>query len=260
MKTNTATLRRWRPRIWTPQDTTTEAFDTTGTAGDEPVLVAMDDLVENHDLTALYRAFEHNGIARRLFHPEAALEGTPWYDGLERIVAMSIEYRIGDETFTLECPRADPDTNAARRTGHLSCVDAIKVRAVMRRKEATRTLELETDFAVAYEYEPAPTAAGIVVTGDTTLGIEELAELIHDAVFEPGDDEHDDSIETQLEDSREDAHYTACKLLLDDTAAETEKIRYAIQHRIAHLIPDGQTVRIVKHAGEVNVQMDISNS
>ena len=257
MTTDSATLRRWRPHSWTRQDKTAEAFDTTGKAGDEPVLVTMDDMVENRDLAALYRAFERNGIARRLFQPEPALEGTPWYDGLERIVAMSIEYRTGDQTFTLECPRADPDSDAVRTAGNQACADAIKVRTVLRRKEATRTLELETDFAVANEYEPAPTAAGIIVTGDTALGIEELAELIHDAVFEPGDDEDDDSIETQLEDSREDAHHAACKLLLDHATAEAEGIRYAVQHRIAHLIPDEHTVQIIKHRGQDSVQVDV---
>ena len=257
MTTDAATLRRWRPHSWTRQDKTAEAFDTTGKADDEPVLVAMDDMMEKRDLAALYRAFERNRLARRLFHPEPALEGTPWYDGLERIVGMSIEYRTGDQTFTLECPRADPDSDAVRTAGNQACADAIKVRAVLRRKEATRTLELETDFAVADEYEPSPTAAGIVVTGDTTLGIEELTELIHDAVFEPGGEHDDDAIETQLEDAREDAHYAACRLLVDHATAEAERIGYAVQHRIAHLIPDGHTVQIIKHPGQDSVQVDV---
>ena len=101
-------------------------------------------------------------------------------------------------------------------------------------------MKIETDFAVADEYEPNPLSAGIVVKGDFgTIDIDELGELIHDAVFEPGDDDDDNSLRTQLEDSREDAHYTACKLLLDEATAEAERIRYAIQLRIAHLIPEG---------------------
>lgn len=260
MMTNTETLRRWRSRNWTrPDDKSTEAFDTTRTTGVQPVLVAMDDIIENRDLTALYRTFERNGYAARLFHPKGSLEGTPWYDGLERIVAMGIEYRIGDETFTLECPRADPDPDAARRASHQGCVNAITVRVVLRRKETTTPLALETDFAVADEYEPAPANAGILLAKETSLGIDDLTELIHDAIFEPGDGHEHDAFETQMRDSREDAHYAACRLLLDDATAETEKIRYAVQHRIAHLIPDGHTVRIVKHEGEENVEVIVGS-
>ena len=69
----------------------------------------------------------------------------------------------------------------------------------------------------------------MVVTAESKVGVEELATLIHDALFEPGGDEDDDCFKTQLEDSRENAHHAACDLLLDKTTARNEKIRYTMQ-------------------------------
>lgn len=255
--TNLASLRRWRPRTWNPDGETFETFDTAGEAGNQPVLVDMDEILENRDLVTLHRAAGRNELAERLFRPEPALKGTTWYDNLERIVAMRIECDCGvpNATITLECPRSETLHNA----GNQASARSIAVIAILRRGTDTRTLKLQTDFAVADEYEPDPTRAGVILTTDTELGIEELAERIHDAVFEPGGDENDDSVETQLEDSREDAHYAACKLLLDETTAETERIRYSIQHRVAHLIPEGRTVRIVKHPGIEAIEVEVSS-
>lgn len=57
--------------------------------------------------------------------------------------------------------------------------------------------------------------------------------------------------------AREDAHCAACKLLLDNDTAEAEAIRYAVQRRLGHLIPDGHTVRIIKHPGEECVEVNV---
>ena len=122
-------------------------------------------------------------------------------------------------------------------------------------------MKLETDFAIADEYDPNPVTAGIVFRGDFgNIDIETLTGVIHDAVFEPGDDNDDDSLETRLEDSRQNAHHAACNLLLDEANAESQRIRYAVQLRIAHLIPDSRTVRIVKHPGIEAVEVDVSKT
>ena len=44
---------------------------------------------------------------------------------------------------------------------------------------------------------------------------------------------------------------------LNDATAGTERIRHAIQHRIAQLIPDGHTVQIIKHASVEPVEANI---
>jgi len=261
MTTKPASLRRWRPRTWNPDGETFETFDTAAEAGDAPVLVDMDDVLENRDLVTLYRAAERNGLAKRLFRPKPALKGTPWYDGLERIASMSIECdcQVPNATLTLDCPRDPNWSRPGSRTENQASARSITVIAVLHRGTRTRTLKLQTDFAVIDEYEPNPTAAGVLITGDSKVDVDELAALIHNAVFYPGDDENDDSLETQLEDSREDGHYAACRLLLDHATAETERIHYAVQRRIAHLMPEGRTVRIVKHPGVEAVEVEVSS-
>ena len=261
MTPSRASLRRWRPRTWNPKGETFETFDTTTTdTAEAPILVDMDEIVENRDLVTLCRAAEHNGFANRLFHPDPALAGGAWYDNLERIIGMSIECRIGEQTFTLEHEREFSQTKAVRNALEQGRVESIAVNVTLRRKETTRSVKIETDFAVADEYESNALSAGIIFRGDFgRIDIAELSELIHDAVFEPGDDEEDDSLRTQLEDSREDAHLATCRLLLDERTAESERIRYAIQHRIAHMIPDGTTVHVVKHPGIEAVEVQISS-
>ena len=259
MTTNLASLRRWRPRTWNGDGETFETFDTTaetGETGQAPVLVDMDEILENRNLVTLWRAAEHSGLAKRLFNPEPRLAGTGWYDNLERIIGMSVECRIGEHTFTLEHEREFTQTEAVRKTLDHGRVESITVNVTLRRKEKTRSLRIDTDFAVADEYDSNPLTAGIIFRGDFgRIDIDKLSELIHDAVFVPGEDDDDDSIRTQLEDSREDAHYAACKLLLDHSTAETERIRYSIQHRVAHLIPEGRSVRIIKHPGIETVEV-----
>ena len=260
MTTNLASLRRWRPRTWDPDGETFETFDTTAETGQAPILVDMDEILENRDLVTLLRAAEHSGLAKRLFNPDPALAGTPWYDDLERIIGMNVDCMIGERRFTLEHEREFDQTEAVRKALEHNRIESITVNVTLRRKEKTRPLRIDTDFAVADEYDSNPLTAGIVFRQDFgKVDIHELGELIHDAVFVPGEDDDDDSIETQLEDSREDAHYAACKLLLDDATTETERIRYAIQHRISHLIPDGSTVRIVKHPGIETVEVEVSS-
>ena len=261
MTTNAATLRRWRPRTWNPHGETFETFDTTAESDQPPILVDMEEVLENRDLVTLSRAAERNGLGKRLFNPDPALAGMPWYDDLERIIEMTVECKIGEQGFTLEHERELSQTEAVRNALKHGRIESIAVNVTLRRKEKRRSLKIDTDFAVADEYDSDPRTAGIVFREDFgKINIDELSELIHDAVFEPGDDDDDnDSIETQLKDSREDAHYAACKLLLDEAAVETERIRYSIQHRVAHLIPEGRTVRIIKHPGVETVEVEVSS-
>ena len=248
MTTKPASLRRWRPRTWNPDGETFETFDTAAEAGDAPVLVDMDDVLENRDLVTLYRAAERNGLAKRLFRPKPALKGTPWYDGLERIASMSIECdcQVPNATLTLDCPRDPNWSRPGSRTENQASARSIAVIAVLHRGTRTRTLKLQTDFAVIDEYEPNPTAAGVLVTGDSKVEVDELAALIHNAVFYPGDDENDDSPETQWLDFMDNAHTAAAKLLLNEHEAAAESIRQAVRTHVVHLLPNDRIVQLRK--------------
>ena len=257
-------LRRWRPRSWALEEEVFETFDTTTASTDAPILVELDDFPENRDLVTLHRAAVHNGLAGRLFHPVPITETTPWHDGLERIVSMRIRcgLRCPNETFMLECPRRNSKSAATGNPGNHAAARDVTVVVVLQRGrdgDTTRTLELKTDFTVIDEYDENPATAGVVVTAESKVGAEELATLIHDALFEPSGDEDNDSFETQLEDSRENAHHAACDLLLDKTTARNEKIRYTMQRRVGHLVPDGHSVRLRKHPGVETVEVTVSD-
>ena len=221
----------------------------------------LNDLFENRDMVTLHRAAATNGWSHRLFEPDAKLIGTPWYDDLERITDIGIDCRIGARRFTLGHTRDNTLRHAVANALAREPVTEVTVTTTHVRDGESRTRTWQTDFAVADEYELSPLSAGVILLrGANETAVDELCNLIHDAVFEPRDDDEDDSLRTQLEDSREDAHLAACLLLLDETGVEHERIGYSIRHRVAHLIPEGRTVRIVKHRGSDVVDVEVTTS
>lgn len=125
---------------------------------------------------------------------------------------------------------------------------------MLERGDARRTIELSTDFLVLEEYESDPRVAGVLVTTDCEQGLDELQELLYNALFEPGDDD-DDSFETQRCDFREWAHEAVCKLMLDAQTAEVEIIRYAVRTHVMRKLPKDGITQIRRRGDDVEVEL-----
>lgn len=104
----------------------------------------MDEILENRDLVTLSRAVERNGLGKRLFNPDLALAGTPWYDNLERIIDMSVDCNIGEQRFTLEHERELSQTEAVRKALEHGRIESISVNVALRRKEKTTSPSAES--------------------------------------------------------------------------------------------------------------------
>ena len=209
---------------------------------------------EMRDRVALHRAATVDGCAERIFRPNPKLSGTPWYDALEHIVDVDFEYVVDGQIKNLYGPREQtaPSSEKAERNG---LADRITAHVTLARGDARRTIELPTDFLVLEEYENDPRTAGVLVTTDCEQGLEELQELLENALFEPGDDEEDDSIETQLHDFQEWAHEAVCKLMLDAQTAEVEIIRYAVRTHVMRKLPKDGITQIRTRGDDVEVEL-----
>ena len=252
------TLTAWKPRrhgrAWTSNDA--DAVPTSVPATDNGaghvILVKLEDDIPQCDQVALLRAAELNGLDDRLFHPNRKLDGEAWYDRLARIVHTTIEHTTPAEETTLYPQRMDDITENMQR------VDAITVKATLEQEGVERGIELKSDLAVTCTLPEAPTAGGVLITRNTTLTMETLQKLLHWAMFEPRNDEHeDDSPETQEDDFLQNAHYAAAKLLLAPEEAAREIVRYAVEHRVVRFLPADRTIEIRRSAGSDRVDVQI---
>ena len=157
---------------------------------------------------------------------------------------------------TLACP-GEPGGDDGCKTQKNAHADAVVVHALVSNGHATKTLELPTDLAVRNDDEPDPDNAGVLLSTESAIDIEELRTLLCEAIFEPGDDREDDCCQTQRSNFNQLAHQAACQLLVDDATAKVEIIRYAVRRHIAHLLPDDESVRIRKHSELNDVEVEI---
>ena len=240
--TDTRTLRPWAPR---------PAWDDDDAKHREPIPVRQNDLnllVELHadvqpcDLTTLSRAAELSNGKVRLFEPAAEHAGEPWYDSLGRITSMWIDYEDDAGRHTLRCPRK---ILQEVRNGS---PDTIRVHYEIRWGKKTRTVgTLRTDFAVADECGRWPDNAGILVTPDAKLSVDELGALLRHAIFRPAEDDDSGwshSVATEKADFAEQAHAAACRLLMDPDSSAEAAIRYAVREHLEHLFPKDRGIEI----------------
>ena len=247
-------LTQWRP-IGDGQAYPQEARPTIQTNREprQPItLVTLGGEVIRRDEVALLRAAELNGIADQLYLANRALDGTGWYDQLGRIVDIQIRCTADGESFTLETDRDEETENNGQ-------AESITVLGTVELGGESTILELPTDLAVRSSYDSQPESAGLLITKKSTISMEELQKLVHWAMYEPGSGDDEDTLDTQEHDFLQAAHYASAKLLLEPDEAEAEIIRFAVNHRIAHLLPTDRSVEIRRAAGSRIVNVRIGN-
>lgn len=239
----TNSLRPWTPPpVWQDDDTAAprERIPVRRNALD--LIVSLEAGVQACDLIALDRAATRPESTVRLFEPDTCLDGEPWYDALGRLTRMWIEYDNGMENYTLTCPRTligDIGNGSPER---------IKVHYEVLWPDKQKTIgTLRTDFAIANEYARSAADAGILVTPDSKLTVDELCALLGHAAFFPREDndsEWDQALASQKAEFEEVAHAAACELLMDHDQAVEATLRYAVREHLAPLFPKDRRVRI----------------
>ena len=244
-----AVLRPWRPSVANVDDWR-----------DPPKLAAMgrDSLVmdcdpEPPEAQALWRAAERDGFAPRLFEADRRLEGYAWYDGLDRMAAVSVLATAGGEWIGIaDWPLPERAHPAAARLP--SRPAAIRIEFAVRPAAGpSATLDIPADVAFAGEAWCHVDDALPLVTADSALQPHGLAELLRAAFFSPSDEADSDSYETQSDRFDEEALHLATRLLLSDDEACRQSIADAVRRTLIWFCPRDRTVEINVRRPEVTV-------
>ncbi len=226
-------LRPWRPAV-ADLDHWREPPERQ-VASDDALIVACDP--EPPEAQAFWRAAKRNGVGPRLFEADRRLEGFDWYDRLPRIAAIRTEVTAAGQTRALE------DWPVPARTGAANAPlperpGAIRIRASVRPLGGPqRRLDLSADLAFAGEAWSWVADAQPLVTADSTLDPQELANLLYDAFFSPSDDAGADSRERQRADFVQEVLHIATRLLVSDDEARRRSIADAVERELFWLIP-----------------------
>ena len=117
------------------------------------------------------------------------------------------------------------------------------------------TIAVTADLAFAGEAWSSVHDALPLVTADSDIAPEELAQLLRAGFFSPSDDVDADSWETQLTRFEEEALHMSLKLLCSVEEARQRTIADAVWREIFWLMPHDRTVTIVVRGGKVSVDI-----
>ena len=197
-----AELRPWRPAIadtdyWDERP----AFASVDTGG----LVIQAD-PEPPEAQALHRALGPAGLQDeskpelRLFAPEPCFEGYRWYDALARVTDIETLVTVDGAARSLDSFIDQENGGEPERPEdivmHLNILHPPKSPRHCFRNRAT--IAIPADLAFAGEAWSSVHDALPLVTADSDIAPEELAQLLRAAYFSPSDDAEADSWETQL--------------------------------------------------------------
>lgn len=168
---------------------------------------------------------------RAFYEPVTNFIGYPWYDALSAFIRTGERFAFHDGI------SADEASTLTKRP------DAITLELT---DQHGGRLDLETDFAIMEGDDSwsDPDYAMIALTRTSSLGPDDLTDLIIDAVFSPSDDSDADSYDTQETPFRNDAAVRAHQILEGEDAAILAGIRMAFVDRIAWRIPHGRTLQL----------------
>ena len=195
--------------------------------------------------------------ALRLFAPEPRYEGYPWYDALPRVSAIETRVTVDGVARPLESFREPENSGGPQRPGaiamHLHVLHPPKSPRHCFRKCAT--IAVPADLAFAGEaWSPLDDALPLV-TADSDIAPEGLAQLLGAAFFSPDEDAGADSWDTQQTRFEEAALHMALKLLCSEDEARKRSIAAAVWREILWLMPRGRAVTIVVRGGKVSVDL-----
>ena len=254
-----AELRPWRPAI---ADTDYWDERSTFTAVGSGALVMQAD-PEPPEAQALHRALGLAGLqggskpTLRLFAPEPRFDGYPWYDALARVTDIETLVTVDGAVRSLDSFLDRENSGEPERPEdivmHLNVLHPPKSPRHCFRK--CDTIAVPADLAFAGEAWSSLHDALPLVTADSDIAPEELAQLLRAAFFSPSDAADADSWETQLTRFEETALHMSLKLMCSVEEARQRTIADAVWREIFWLMPRDRTVTIVVRGGKVSVDI-----
>ena len=242
-------LAPWRPTYSNEYSTKRERPYRAGLP-DKPIVIEAD--MPPCDQVALWRAARRSDVSHRLCAEEPRYRGYPWYDGLTRARKLTTRVVLDGEEQSIEEQRErhEPfDTGRPERiTFVLETVDG---------NGTVEHLCIPADVAFGDDDDSWAEELGVLVTGDSGITPDELAELMYDAFFSPSDDCEADSYETQQDNYRQAAFARALELLASAEEAMLSNLRTAVHRWVLPHLPRGRnaTIRI---AADKPIDIEVS--
>ena len=190
---------------------------------------------------AFWRAARRNGLHGRLFEMDRRLGGFGWYDQLPRVSGLETEITADGRTESLK------EFSARDRTASDQPVrpETIRFRVtVTGPDESKAVIDLPADLAFAGEDWCWIEDARPLVTQNSDLDPQTLADLLRNAYFSPSDDCEADSWQTQREDFEQNALHLATRLLVSDDEARIRTIADVVSRELFWLIPHGADIAV----------------
>jgi hypothetical protein len=238
-------LEAWMPATANPEDW--EDGDVLP-VGERTII--FDAELETPAAQAFWRGFENAAVPYHLASPRDKYRGYSWYDRLSRLAEVSFAMQFGERALT-------PDE--AAREGRDVRPDTIAITATIEHPDsAAETASLTTDVAFfageGFHWSYLDDAT-LYVTDSSTIGSDELVELLERSFFSPSDDSSADSWTTQAEDFREEAAARAHRILSCEETARQERIRLVVERHLRWLLPrERETVLRFSAGGALAVE------
>ena len=239
-----AELTRWWPTYANEFTTKREIKDVAKRTAlpDEPIVVEAD--IPPCDQVALHRAAKRANIAHRLCAEEPRYRGYAWYDSLPKATKMTTKVVIEGEELSIEEQRKREEPLETGRPERITFVLETVDRA-----GAIEHVRIPADVAFGDEEDSWAGDVEMLVTTDSEITPDELADLSYDAYFCMSEDAEADSYETQQDDYRQEATASALKLLATADEAIVSNVRTAVCRFVMPHVPRkrGATIRIRKN-------------
>ncbi len=194
---------------------------------------------EPPEAQAFWRAARRNNFHERLFEADRRLAGFAWYDALPRVTHVEAEITAEGRTDTLK------DFSERHRGGGPmpQRPDSIRFRITVETPgEKKSEIALSADLAFAGDDWCWIEDARPLVTPESDIDPQTLANLLRNAYFSPSDDCEADSWETQERDFEQNALHLATRLLVSDDEARRRTIAEVVARELFWLIPRGADI------------------
>ena len=240
------TLRRWRP---TPADPGTPPRGRAARTAIDPagLNLLVRTIPENGRIAdaMISRALAVNDLAERAFEPDDGFAGQAWYDRMP--IANNVEWKA-----TIRNGREVADAEAA--TLQFRAED-LKLELELRAAGGTPVTTLATDLAIEAPDGDIKSAA-VLVSKPTTLGVDELTDLLTDAFFLTDDREHADEERNEL---RVIAEHRAATVIEGRRQADLRQLMRLIENevlpRLSRPITDHEELRWSLHHDEMHAEI-----
>ena len=242
-------LQPWEPET-ADQDSWNHRPRTWEKVSEDTVVIDLEALPA--DQQALARAAQLSGNAPRIMEANKDLEGYDWYDHLPKAKSMTITVTTDGEDRNLEELRENNERLENPRPDRieftLETVDGDDKQA---------TIVLPSDLAFENEEEDYMDDNKPLVTKDSNISVQDLAEIMQDSYFHPSDDSDSDSYDTQKEN-----HHDACEktallhLSSTDDAVKTALANVIKRHAIWE-VPHGAIATIrIQHGAPIEITLE----